>query len=55
MQIVSTGDNLHEMSKPIFWGNTKSHEFVICWICPESGIAQMRQEVIEPSVENNHS
>ena len=21
MQIVSKGDNLHELSKPIFWGN----------------------------------
>ena len=27
MQIVSLGDNLQEMLKPIF----------ICWLCPESG------------------
>ena len=28
MQIVSIGDSLHEMSKPVFWG--KYHQFVIC-------------------------
>ena len=27
--------NLHAMSNPIFWENY--HQFVICWICPESG------------------
>ena len=36
MQIVSLGDNLHEMSKPIFWANKKYHQFVICWICTEN-------------------
>ena len=25
MQIVSTGDNLHEISKPIFWENKKKY------------------------------
>ena len=24
MQIVSLGDNLHEMTKPIFWKNKKN-------------------------------
>ena len=24
MQIVSIGDNLHEMSKPVFWENKKN-------------------------------
>ena len=33
MQIVSKGDNLHEMSKPTFW--EKYCQFVICWICQE--------------------
>ena len=27
MQIVSLGDNLHEMSKPIFWKNNKKENF----------------------------
>ena len=31
MQIVSLGDNLHEIAKPIFY---KYHQFVVC---PESG------------------
>ena len=35
MQIVSWGDNLHEMSKPVF--SEKYHEFIICWISPETG------------------
>ena len=25
MQIVSIGDNLHEMSKPVFWANKKKY------------------------------
>ena len=34
MQIVSTGNNLHEISKPIFWEKQKKyHPFVVCWIC----------------------
>ena len=35
MQIVSTGDSLHEMSNPVLW--EKNKKFVIRWICPESG------------------
>ena len=31
MQIVSTGDNLHEISKPIFWGKYKIYQNVVCW------------------------
>ena len=40
MQIVSNiGDNLHKMSNAIFWEKwEKYHQFVICWISPESGI-----------------
>ena len=33
MQIVSIGDNLHEMSNPVFWkmkNKKKYHQFVIC-------------------------
>ena len=37
MQIVSLGDNLHEISKPVLGKNKKTIVFVICWICPESG------------------
>ena len=38
MQIVSFGDNLHEMSKSIFWEKLENiYQFVIHWICPESG------------------
>ena len=40
MQIVSSGDNLHEMSELIFWkkkNNNKKYQFVICWISPECG------------------
>ena len=39
MLIVSLGDNLHEVPKPIFRKKNKKkkcHEFVVCWICPES-------------------
>ena len=41
MQIVSLIDNMHEVSKPIFWRRKNKqtyHEFVACWISPESGI-----------------
>ena len=33
MQIVSIGDNLHEMSKPVFWEKKKKKifKFVVCW------------------------
>ena len=32
MQIVSTGDNLHEMSNPVFWGKKKKlFQNVVCW------------------------
>ena len=34
MQIVSNGDNLYEMSNPVFW---EKYQFVICWIHPQSG------------------
>ena len=38
MQIVSQGDNLHEMSKPIFWEKEgKHHQCVVCSICLDSG------------------
>ena len=38
MQIVSTGDNLHEMSNPVFFEKEeKYHQFVICWSNPQSG------------------
>ena len=39
MQTVSIGDNLHEMSNPVFWlikNKKKNDLFVICWTCPES-------------------
>ena len=35
MKIVSTGDNLHEMSEPFFSGKKKAakyHQSVVCWI-----------------------
>ena len=33
MHIVSLGDNLHEMQKPIFWENKKKiFQNVVCWI-----------------------
>ena len=37
MQIASWRDNLHEMSKPIFWRKKleKQHQFVVCWFRPE--------------------
>ena len=36
MQIVSRGDNLHEIPNHVFWKNSeKYHQFVFCWICPE--------------------
>ena len=34
MQIVSVGDNLREVSDPIYYKNEKHHQFDICWICP---------------------
>ena len=39
MQIVSIGDNLHDISKPVFLikNKKKYHQFVICWISQESG------------------
>ena len=38
MQTVSSGDNLHKMSSPIFWEKIRTyHQFVICWICPVRG------------------
>ena len=31
MQIVSTGDNLHEMSNSVFWENLeKKNQYVVC-------------------------
>ena len=40
MQIVSNGDNLHEMSSPVFWEKNKKNitNFVVCWISQESGL-----------------
>ena len=36
--IVSNGDNLNEMSNPVFLEKYKKYrQFVICWICPYSG------------------
>ena len=29
MQIVSNGDNLHEMSNPVFWGKKKEKYFSV--------------------------
>ena len=41
MQTVSDVDSLHEMSKPIFCEQyEKYHQFVVCWIKPESGVGQ---------------
>ena len=50
MQIVSNGDNLHEMSNPVlgdnlhemsnpvFWENLETyHQFVVCWISLDIG------------------
>ena len=38
MQIVSYGDNLHEMSDPVFGKIKKKYcQFVVCWTSPESG------------------
>ena len=38
MQIVSIGDNLHEMSNPVFWEKyEKYHQYVVGRIGPESG------------------
>ena len=38
MQIVSLGDNLHEMSKPILWKNEKNIiNLVSAELAPESG------------------
>ena len=32
MQIVSSGDNLHDISSPIFWGKKgKIFQNVVCW------------------------
>ena len=35
MQVISLGDNLVEMSKPVFLRKIekKDHQFVILWIC----------------------
>ena len=43
MQILSNGDDLHEMRNPVFWENKKkkkkkkNHQFAVCWISPGSG------------------
>ena len=35
MQIVSNGDNLHEMSNPVFLEKQeKRHQSVVCWFSP---------------------
>ena len=30
MQIVSNGDNLHEMSKPVFWEKNQKKNISVC-------------------------
>ena len=30
-QIVSIGDNLHEMSNPVFWEKSEKYFYVVCW------------------------
>ena len=35
MQIVSLGDNLHEMSKLIFWEKMKIFQNAVCEIFPQ--------------------
>ena len=46
MQIVSNGDNLYEISIPVFWKKKnnkkkkKYHQFVVVWISRESGKGQ---------------
>ena len=41
MQSVSSGDNMHEMPKPMDGENNKeniiNHAFFVCWIGQESG------------------
>ena len=35
MQIVSLGDNMHEVSDPVFQEKkTEKYQFVVCWIGP---------------------
>ena len=36
IQIVSIGDNLYEMSNPVFWEKNKKNRanLSFCWICP---------------------
>ena len=36
---MQIGDNLHEMSNPVFFEKRKEkcHQSVVCWISPESG------------------
>ena len=35
---MENGGNWHEMLNPVFWGKLeKYHQFVVCWIRPESG------------------
>ena len=39
MQIVSSGDNLHEMLYPIILSSKKKYyQFIICWISTEGGM-----------------
>ena len=55
MQIVSIGDNLHEVSDLIFYGKKKEkkkekkeyHQFVVCWFCSFVCV-----EVLRPSQPN---
>ena len=38
MQTGSKGDNLHEMSNPVFWEKSeKDRKFVVSWISQKSG------------------
>ena len=40
---ISIGDNLHEISNPVFREKKKkkkNHQFVVCWISPETGKGQ---------------
>ena len=38
MKIVSNGDNVHDMSNPVFWEKLEIiKQFIVCWISAESG------------------
>ena len=39
---ITNGDNLHNVSNPVSW--EKYHQFVVCWISPESGKVKQRKQ-----------